>query len=578
MQQNSFICDGNCASCLKAGKSAGRYLVVALAGSLAETLKRSLERTGGCMTFITAETEDIEDIHADIVVFAADTLRLEEELLEATRVMDLGLKMVLVLGRYSEYLATEHSVDCATLGKLLGFPVVPSGDATAVISAIERIHEAKEWEPKRIEGLRSDDEEHARLGFVSGALQETVRHSRDNSGHTLAQKVDALLTNRWLGFPLMILILLLVFEATFALGAHPQRWVESGVDLLAARLSSVMPSGWLSSLIVDGIVQGVGAVLAFLPNIIILFFLLSLLEDSGYMSRAAYIMDSVMHRIGLHGNSFIPMLLGFGCNVPAIMAAKDIQNPRDRTLTMLMIPFMSCSARLPVYMLMVSAFFARGKALVMISIYLTGVALSILFAFVMRRTRYFSKGDEDYVSELPPFHLPHLRQTMGHIWIRTSDYLRKITTVILAASVIIWALEYFPVKDGAPADQEQSCLASIGRWMEPVTAPLGFDWKMNVCILTGLPAKEAIVSTLGIMYNTDGGESLAEAMRSSGVFSPAVAIAFMLFVLLYFPCVATVATLRREVGWRWAAFTVVHSLLLAWVVAFAAFRLFSLIL
>ena len=428
-------------------------------------------------------------------------------------------------------------------------------------------------------------------GFVHGALQETLRHSNDDSDHTFLQKLDAVLTNRWLGLPLLLVVLFLVFEATFTLGAYPQGWIDSGINMVAEWLRGVMPDGWLGSMVIDGVVMGVGAVLAFLPNIIILFFFLSMLEDSGYMARAAFVMDKIMHFIGLHGRSFIPMLIGFGCNVPAILAAKSIDNKKDRTLTMLMIPFMSCSARLPVYMLFVAAFFAKYKSLVMISMYVIGIIFAILFAFIMKRTKYFRQGENDYVSELPPFRRPTLRNTGAHIWERTSDYLKKISTVILAASVIIWALEYFPNdRTDNGAVKEESYLAMIGRGMEPVMSPLGFDWKMNVCILTGLPAKEAIVSTMGILYHVDdeeGTAALAKAMRdevySSGpkmgqhVFTPAVSWAFMLFVLLYFPCIATVATLKREIGRGWAAFTVVHSLALAWTVAFLAFRLVSLI-
>ena len=418
----------------------------------------------------------------------------------------------------------------------------------------------------------------ARYGYVHGALVETLRHSSDNSDHTLLQKIDAVLTNRLIGLPLLLLVLFLVFEATFALGAWPQKWIEDGVSLLCAWLSDVLPSGWLSSLLVDGIVQGCGAVISFLPNIFILFILLSLLEDTGYMARAAFLMDKIMHRVGLHGKSFVPMLLGFGCNVPAIMAAKSIDNRKDRTLTMLMIPFMSCSARIPVYLLFIGAFFARYKALVMIGIYLTGVLLSILFAVVMKRTKWFRKEADDYVSELPAFRKPAWRSTWSHVWERTADYLHKITTVILAASVIIWALEYFPrerTQDGK--FKEESYLCDIGKGMEPLMKPLGFDWKMNVCLLTGLPAKEAIVSTMGILYHTEDSDSLSQAMTRGDGMNKAVALAFMLFVLLYFPCVATISTLRKEVGWKWALFSVVHSLVLAWVVAFLVFNIGSLL-
>ena len=387
-----------------------------------------------------------------------------------------------------------------------------------------------------------------------------------------AHRIDKVLTNRWLGLPILLVILVVIFEATFTIGAYPQRWIENCVDSLASFVAGRMNPGWFSSLLTDGIIEGCGAVLSFLPNIIILFFFLSLLEDSGYMARAAFLMDRLMHAIGLHGNSFIPMLVGFGCNVPAIMAAKEISDRKDRTLTMLMIPFMSCSARLPVYLLFAAAFFPEHKALVMIAMYVAGVVLSILFAFIMKHTRWFRKTKDDDVFFLPPFRLPEVKPFLHHIWDRTKDYLQKITTVILAASVIIWALEYFPLDNGKPAEQDSSLLAMIGKGMEPVMAPLGFDWKMNVCILTGLPAKEAIVSTMGILYHTEDEASLVDAMNESGVFSPAVALAFMLFVLLYFPCIATVKTLRKEIGWKWAAFTVVHSLLLAWLVAFVTFR------
>ena len=386
----------------------------------------------------------------------------------------------------------------------------------------------------------------------------------------LAYRIDRLLTNRWLGLPILFVLLFGIFELTFTIGAYPQRLIESGVDNLCVLIKDSFGSGWLPSLVADGIVEGCGAVIAFLPNIFILFFFLSLLEDSGYMARAAFLMDKLMHAVGLHGNSFIPMLVGFGCNVPAIMSARSISNPKDRTLTMLMIPFMSCSARLPVYLLLASAFFPKYKALVMIGLYVTGIVLSVLFALVMKNTRWFRKTQEDDIFTLPALRLPESGALFAHIWERCKDYLQKITTVILAATVIIWALGYFPMKGGESAPQDSSYLAAIGRWMEPATAPLGFDWKMNVCVLTGLPAKEAIVSTMGILYNNGEDASLALKLRESGAFDGAEAIAFLLFVLLYFPCIATIRTLSSQIGWKWALFSVVHSLALAWVVAFAA--------
>jgi ferrous iron transport protein B len=295
---------------------------------------------------------------------------------------------------------------------------------------------------------------HARRGFVHGALEETLTHAQNDTGHSWADRFDKVLTNKWVGVPLLMLILWLVFECTFTLGSYPQSWIAYGVESLVTWLHTVMPAIWWTSLLVDGVLVGIGAVLAFLPNIIIMFFFLSLMEDSGYMARAAYVLDKIMHRIGLHGSSFIPMLMGFGCNVSAIMAAKEINNKKDRALTMLMVPFMSCSARLPVYMLFVGAFFAEQKAIVMLSLYVLGVLLSILFAFVMQRTSAFRQPKHDYVSELPAYRYPTLRTTGVHIWERVADYLQKIPAVIIWASVIIWALTYFPT--GSMNDMEHS--------------------------------------------------------------------------------------------------------------------------
>ncbi|MCQ2312442.1 MAG: ferrous iron transport protein B [Paludibacteraceae bacterium] len=375
-------------------------------------------------------------------------------------------------------------------------------------------------------------------------------------------KLDKILTHKVGGYVIMAVVLYLVFDCTFRFGAYPQHWIEVGITALCDYLNTALPQGWLTSLFVDGIVQGVGTVLSFLPNICILFILLSILEDSGYMARLGFLMDKIMHKLGLHGSSFVPMLVGFGCNVPAIIDARSIENPKDRTLTMLMIPFMSCSARLPVYLLFVSAFFAQYKALVMISLYLIGIVLSICFALIMKRTRWFRQDIEDPVHPLPPMTAPSFRHTGRHIWNHVKDYLQKIVTVIIWASVIIWALSYFPTHE-----LETSYLAMIGQAIAPVFAPLGFDWQMVVCLLSGLPAKEAIVSTMGILAH--GGGTLS-------VFTPLTAFGFMVFVLLYFPCVATITTLRKEIGRRWAWFTVIHSLLLAWLLSFAIYQIGSL--
>lgn len=564
-----------------------------------------------------------EYIENGIQIQEVDTRDLENQLVRTAALMDRHQPFVVLLTHYDELVQTEHRLDYHLLEKLLGVRIglieekeglLAQGDGfrhvhvaygkdveeaiARVIDVIVTLPNVREKYSKRYMAIRmlerpdemlallphSEElihvaaEQRARLlykygttakeviaqarrGFVHGALEETLTHAQNDTGHSVADRVDKILTNRWIGLPLLILLLYVVFECTFTLGAYPQEWIGMGVEALADWVRGWLPDLWWSSLLIDGVLMGIGAVLAFLPNIIIMFFFLSLMEDSGYMARAAYAMDKIMHHFGLHGSSFIPMLMGFGCNVPAIMAAKDIANKKDRALTMMMVPFMSCSARLPVYMLFIGAFFAEQKAIVMLSLYILGVLLSIAFAWVMQRTKAFRQPKHDYVSELPPFRCPTLRNTGLHIWERIADYLQKIPAVIIWASVIIWALTYFPT--GSMTDMEHSYLAMIGHWMEPVMRPLGFDWKMSVCLLTGLPAKEAIVSTMGILYPSD---------TAMVVFTPLIAYAFMVFVLLYFPCVATITTLRKEIGAKWAWFSVIHSFVLAWVVSFVIYQ------
>ena len=565
-----------------------------------------------------ANPNTTEYIEQGIQIQEVDARELEIHLVRTAALMDRHQPFIVLLTHYDDLIKTEHTLNYHLLSKLLGVriglieekaDILAEEDSfrhvhvtygkdveeaiTKVIDVIVTLPNVREKYSKRYMAVRllerpdemlallphSDElirvaaEQRARLlyeygktakeviaqarrGFVHGALEETLRHAKNDTGHSIADKVDKILTNKWVGLPVLMLVLWGVFECTFTLGAYPQEWIGMGVEALSNWVRGFLPEVWWSSLLVDGILMGVGAVLAFLPNIIIMFFFLSLMEDSGYMARAAYTMDKIMHRIGLHGSSFIPMLMGFGCNVPAIMAARDISNKKDRALTMLMVPFMSCSARLPVYMLFVGAFFAEQKAIVMLSLYILGVLLSIAFAWVMQHTKPFRQPKHDYVSELPPYRRPTLRNTGLHIWERVADYLQKIPAVIIWASVIIWALTYFPT--GNMADMEHSYLAAIGHWMEPVMRPLGFDWKMSVCLLTGLPAKEAIVSTMGILY---------PANTALTAFTPATAYAFMVFVLLYFPCVATITTLGRELGAKWAWFSLVQSMVLAWVVS-----------
>ena len=516
------------------------------------------------------EVHNPDELHGhtyDVVLQVVDSTRLEESLMLTPHIIDEHEKIVLAIGRYDLLLKTDHSLNLPRLEQLIGVPTcrvsvrLNYGLSNCLDIVEDTIHKPVST-AHPIYHLRDQGDEDTYRAYVHGILTETLTHAKNDQHQTTLERIDKVLTNPWLGFPIMMALLYFVFWCTFTVGAYPQDWIASGIDSLCEWTRGMLTESWWSSLIIDGVIQGVGAVLAFLPNIIILFFFISLMEDSGYMAREAFIMDSIMHRIGLHGRSFVPMLMGFGCNVPAIMAAKDIQNPKDRVLTMLMVPFMSCSARLPVYMLFVDTFFADHKALVMISLYAIGICLSVLFALIMKRTKWFKQDADDTVNELPVFKLPKLRVAIAHIWEKVADYLQKICTVIIWASIIIWALEYFPTQD--LNDLENSYLASIGQFVSPLLEPLGFDWKMSVCLLTGLPAKEAIVSTLAILYGGD---------ISAAGFTPLTAFTFMLFVLLYFPCVATIVTLRREAGRQWAWFTVFHSLILAWLVSFTVYQI-----
>ena len=550
-----------------------KVAVVGSAGSgktsVTYALQAQAAANGAADKVLFEEIHDLDALHGheyQVVVQVVDSTRLEESLMLTPHIIDEHEKIVLAIGRYDHLLETEHSLNMPLFQDLIGAPVQSvsvrrSQGIDKLYNLILEVNGKPASEAHPVYRGWHQDEGAAYRAYVHGVLTQTLTHS-PNDKHTKLEWIDSVLTNPWIGFPVMFIVLYLVFECTFALGAYPQGWIEQGIDALCTWCRSAMTEGWLSSLLIDGVIQGVGAVLSFLPNIVILFFFISIMEDSGYMAREAYLMDGIMHRVGLHGRSFVPMLIGFGCNVPAIMAARDIKDQKDRTLTMLMVPFMSCSARLPVYMMLVDAFFPRYKALVMMSMYVVGVGLSILFALIMKHTKWFRKPQDDSVNELPDFIFPDWRRVGEHVWERCKDYLEKITTVILWASIILWALEYFPTHE-----LETSLLASVGKALEPLFRPLGFDWKMAVCLITGLPAKEAIVSTMAILY--DGN------LAAAG-FTPLTAYSFMLFVLLYFPCVATVATLRKETNRRWAAFLVVHSLLLAWLIAFLVFQIGTL--
>ena len=425
----------------------------------------------------------------------------------------------------------------------------------------------------------------AKYAFVQGALAETYEPGKGERRHgTVTDKIDAVVTNRWAAFPIFFFLLYVMFEGTFVIGDYPMRWIEWIVGHLGGFVASAMSDGWLKDLVVDGIIGGVGSVLVFLPNILLLYMFISLLEDSGYMARAAFIMDRLMHKIGLHGKSFIPMIMGFGCNVPAVMATRTIESPKSRLITMLIIPLMSCAGRMPVYILIAGAFFPRHAGLVLLGLYALGILLAILAARVM--SRFFKDDDLPFVMELPPYRVPTARSIFRHTWEKGRQYLQKMSGVILVCSMVIWFLGYFPNHDAYSTPQEQqenSYIGYIGKTMEPVLEPLGFDWRMGVGIVSGVGAKELVVSTLGVMYADEepvdelpdeeiDETRLQKALQRS--VTPAGALAYMVFILLYFPCIATFIAIRKESGgWKWAIFTAVYTIVLAWVAAFITFRL-----
>ena len=448
----------------------------------------------------------------------------------------------------------------------------------------------------------------AKYGFIAGALKETYVAQTKEESKTLTDKIDNVVTSKWFGYPIFLLALFITFNATFFVGAYPMEWIEMGVGAFASWLSGMMSPGMLRDLLVDGIISGVGGVLVFLPNILILYFFISLMESSGYMARAAFIMDKLMHHIGLHGRSFIPLFMGFGCNVPAIMATRTIENRNARMITILIIPLMSCSARLPIFLLLAGAFFPQRAGVALFAMYIIGVALAALMAIVFRKT-LFNKEETPFVMELPPYRMPSMKSMFRDTWEKGVQYLRKIGTTILIGSIVIWALSYFPMESqqstvngqqstypsaygSSPnlgeqfaatvnSQLENSYLGQIGKAIQPALEPLGFDWKASVALVTGVTAKEIVVSTLGVLYSADEDDaaSLSEKLLSATdengdpLYNVAVAISLMLFVLIYLPCIGTLATIKSETGsWWWAAFVAVYTIALAWIVSFVVYQ------
>ena len=519
------------------------------------------------------------------------------------------------------------------------------GDREAIKTIIDHCHNheaiLKEagQQSEKVEREFSDPAESVitdlKYGFIAGALKETLQPG-ESEKRKASEVIDTFLTHKLFGFPIFLFFMWVMFSVTFVFGSYPMDWIEAGVESLSGFLDETMQAGPFKDLLINGVISGVGGVIVFLPNIMILFFFISLMEDTGYMSRTVFIMDKLMHRIGLHGKSFIPMLMGFGCNVPAIMATRTLASRNDRMLTMLINPFISCSARLPIYVLFISAFFVDYRGTMLFIIYATGVLVAIGTAMLFKKTMFRSE-EAPFVMELPPYRIPTLKSITLHMWSKAVHYVKKISGIILVASIIIWALGYFPngttytaaleertevierefaLRKEAVVEidsialndlqqerelalrnlesiliverQEESYIGRLGKTIQPVMAPLGFDWKMTISIISGLAAKEIVVSTLAVLYQVDEtvqthSQSLVEKIQSqtytSGpkkgepVFTPLVALSFMIFVLLYFPCIGVIATISRESGhWKWGLFTVVYTTLVAWVVSFIVYQ------
>lgn len=443
-----------------------------------------------------------------------------------------------------------------------------------------------------LEETREDSETaimNAKYGIIHGAMQEAgSEEGKQTDTYQVTHAIDAVITNRYIGFPLFFIFLYLMFEITFTLGQYPMDWIESGVNALSELMRSIMPEGPLKDMVVDGAIAGVGAVIVFLPQILILYFIISFMEDSGYMARAAFIMDKVMHKMGLHGKSFIPLIMGFGCNVPAVMATRTIESRRSRLITILVLPLMSCSARLPIYIMIIGTFFAvKYQSLVMISLYVVSIILAVIMSRIF--SKWLIKGDDTpFVMELPPYRFPTGKAILRHTWEKGKQYLKKMGGIILVASLIVWALGYFPHNENLNnrEQKEQSYIGLIGKTIEPVFKAQGFNWKLDVSLVAGIGAKEIVASTMGVLYSNDNEASsdaekyqiLHEKMQADGI-TPLIAFSYLLFVLIYFPCIATVAAIKSETGsWKWTIFSILYTTLLAWCVSALCYQVGNMLL
>ena len=536
-----------------------------------------------------------DDVRAIINVI--DVTNLERNLLLTLQLKATHLPVIGVLNMYDELEASGTRLDIDALSERLGIPLFPASAVRGWESIKEALHAAEEAAANYKSRL---NEQQIRESIVEATRitpyvrSREIRHllkgiyqRRDSRAAIISAKADKLLAASLPAYLLFILVMGLIFFFTFEIGAWPQAWMESGVEALSEAAGSALPPGWLNDLLTAGIIGGVGSVIVFLPNILILYFFISILEDSGYISRAALLADPLLRRVGLHGKSFFPMLMGFGCNVPAIMATRTIESRKSRLITMMTLPFMSCSARLPVYTVISGAFFPEYAALVMLGLYTTGIAVSFCSAALLSRVMHRSE-ESHLVMEMPPYRRPVIGSVLRHTWEKGREYLRKMGGVILIASITVWALGYFPVPEGevTPAErQEQSYLGRIGHTIEPAIAPMGYDWRMGVGILSGIGAKELMVTSLAVLYTTESeaeaigtddeeaaSRSLGTAMRRSGI-SWQSALSFLVFALLYFPCTATIAAIRSESGrWKYAIFTAVYTTALAYAMALLTYH------
>lgn len=445
----------------------------------------------------------------------------------------------------------------------------------------------KEQEVKRLlETINEDSEQaitDAKYGFITGALKETYTDNYQNT-EMFTRIVDSIVTHKVWGYPIFFIFLYLMFECTFIFGEYPKEGIEWLVEQLGNAVNTYMPDGSFKDLLIDAVIGGVGGVIVFLPNILLLYLFISFMEDSGYMARAAFIMDKIMHKMGLHGKSFIPLIMGFGCNVPAIMSSRIIESRKSRLVTILINPLISCSARLPIYLVLVGAFFLGKESLILLLIYSVGILLAVLMARIF--SKFLVKGDDTpFVMELPPYRMPTSKSVLRHTWEKGAQYLKKMGGIIMIASIIIWFLGYYPNHSSyqtTAEQQENSYIGQIGKSIEPIIKPLGFDWKMGVGLLSGVGAKELVVSTLGVLYTNDGNlddDALPERIAQQSDITPLIAFAYMLFTLLYFPCIATLAAIRQETGsWKWPLFAACYTTVLAWIVAFLVYQIGSFII